>query len=236
MRSHLGRAEQGFTVGATIGQLLPVAVGVAISPIPIIAAVLMLLSPKARVTSVGFLIGWIVGIIVAVTVFTLLSGALPSSDSDSSKPVQGTIQIVLGVLLFLVAAKQWRGRPKEGEEPTLPKWMQAIDKVTFVSALGIGFLLSAINPKNLLMAASAGVTVGSASLSVGSDIIAIAIFVILAGSTVLIPVIGYLFAADKLATLLESLREWLSRENAVIMAVLMLVIGVVMIGKGLGSF
>ncbi|MFF0387664.1 GAP family protein [Kitasatospora sp. NPDC004615] len=41
-----------------IGELLPLAVGVAISPIPIIAVVLMLLSRQATRTSPGFLAGW----------------------------------------------------------------------------------------------------------------------------------------------------------------------------------
>ena len=39
-----------------IGQLLPLAVGVAISPILIIAAILMLLAAKGGGTSVGFLL------------------------------------------------------------------------------------------------------------------------------------------------------------------------------------
>ena len=55
----------------TIGEILPLAVGIAISPIPIIAAILMLLSPKAKGTSLGFLFGWLVGIIAAIVIFTL---------------------------------------------------------------------------------------------------------------------------------------------------------------------
>ena len=73
-------------MGTVIGEFLPLALGIAISPIPIIAAILMLLSPKARVTSVGFLLGWVIGIIVATTVFTLLSTVLPQNDPDESKP------------------------------------------------------------------------------------------------------------------------------------------------------
>jgi threonine/homoserine/homoserine lactone efflux protein len=219
-----------------IGEILPFALGVAISPIPIIAAILMLLSPKARVTSVGFLLGWVLGILVAVTLFTVLSSVLPESDGDSSAPVKGTVQIVLGVLLLWLALSQWRRRPKPGEEPQLPKWMLAIDKVTFPLALGLGFLLSAINPKNLLMAAAAGVDIGDAGLTLGATIGAIAVYAVIAASTVLIPVVGYLIAAEKLRGPLDALRVWLARENSVIMAVLLLVIGVSLIGKGIGSF
>lgn len=223
-------------MGSVIGEILPLALGIAISPFPIIAAILMLLSPKARVTSVGLLLGWVVGIVVAVTVFTLLSAILPTEDPDASRPIRGVVQLVLGLLLFVLAFGQWRKRPKPGEEAALPKWMQAIDKVTFLVALGLGFLLSALNPKNLIMAVGAGVDIGSAALPTGSTVVVIAIFTLIAASTVLVPVVGYLIAAERLRAPLNALRGWLARENAVIMAVLLLVIGVSMIGKGIGSF
>ena len=221
---------------SAIGEILPLALGIAISPIPIIAAILMLLSPRARVTSVGFLLGWVLGIVVAVTVFTLLSSVIPEDDPDASKPIQGTVQLILGLLLLVLALGQWRKRPKAGEEPVMPKWMRAIDKVSFPVALGLGFLLSAVNPKNLLMAVGAGVEIGSAELAVGESVGVIAVFTLLAASTVLVPVVGYLLAADRLRGALDALRGWLSQNNAIIMAVLLLVIGVSMIGKGIAAF
>lgn len=223
-------------MGAVIGQVLPLALGVAISPIPIIAAILMLLSPRARVTSVGFLLGWLIGIVAAVTALTLLSSVLPTADPNASQPIQGVIQLVLGILLVLLAVSQWRKRPKLGAEPALPKWIKAIDTITFPVAFGLGFLLSALNPKNLMMAVSAGVDIGSASLAAGSIVIVIAVFTVIAASTVAVPVVGYLLAADRLRGPLTALRGWLAKENAVIMAVLLLVIGVSTIGKGIGSF
>src|SRR5690606_38175547 len=111
---------------SVIGEILTPALGVAISPIPIIAAILMLLSSRARVTGTGFLLGWVLGIVVAVTVFTLLSAVLPGEDPGGSQPIKGVIQLVLGALLLLLAVRQWRGRPRPGAEPAMPKWMQAI--------------------------------------------------------------------------------------------------------------
>ena len=219
-----------------IGQILPLALGVAISPIPIIAAILMLLSPRARATSVGFLAGWVLGIAVAVTVFTLLSSLLPGPDSDASKPVQGIIKIVLGLLLIAVGAKQWQGRPRGEAAPAMPKWMSAIDTLTAVKSFGLGFLLSAVNPKNLIMAIGAGVIIGGGALDTSADIITIVVFTVIAASTVAIPVVAYLAAADRMSAPLEALHQWLLHENAVVMAVLLAVIGVVMIGKGVGSF
>jgi len=221
---------------AVIGSILPLALGIAISPIPIIAAILMLLSPKARGTSVGFLIGWLLGILVTVSVFTLLSSILPERSTDTSEPIKGTIQLVLAVLLLLLAVKQWRSRPHGDEEPALPKWMQAIDSMTAGKGLGLGFLLSALNPKNLLLGIAAGVAIGAGGLNVGSASAVIIIFTVLAGCTVAIPVIAYLVAAEKMAGPLEKLRVWLVHNNATVMSLLLLVIGVVMISKGLDSF
>ncbi|MGZ0712283.1 GAP family protein (plasmid) [Coraliomargarita sp. W4R53] len=223
-------------MNGVIGNVLPLALGVAISVVPIIAAILMLLSPKAKVTSVGFMLGWIVGIVVAVTAFTLLSSVIPADSSSGSNPVVGTIQLVLGLLLLVVAVRQWKSRPKAGETPKLPKWMKAIDNVTFFSAFGLAFLLSAINPKNLLLAASAGVSIGSAGLDAGSIVIVIIIFVAIAASTVAVPVIAYLIAPNKLRAPLDKMRGWLAQQNALIMALLMLVIGVDLLGKGIAAF
>lgn len=114
--------------------------------------------------------------------------------------------------------------------------MSAIDTMTAGKAIGLGLLLSAVNPKNLLLAVSAGLIVGGAGLTFSQASVVIIIFVLLAACTVIIPVIGYLIASARLAGPLDKLREWLVENNATIMAVLLLVIGVAVIGKGIGSF
>ena len=112
-------------MNAVIGDILPLALAVAISPIPIIATILMLMSPKPRPLGLSFLGGWVVGISVAVVAFTLLGGILPEPETGDSRPVMGTIQLIVGALLLLMAVKQWRGRPRAGEDAELPKWMAA---------------------------------------------------------------------------------------------------------------
>jgi threonine/homoserine/homoserine lactone efflux protein len=237
-RTFGGRWRRGYEslLVGVIGEILPLAVGIAISPIPIIAAILMLLSPRAKVTSVGFLLGWLAGIVIAIVLFTLLSSVLPQRDASGSSPVHGVIKIILGALLLFLAVKQWRGRPAEGEQAAMPKWMSAIDSMTAAKSLGLGFLLSAVNPKNLLLAISAGLIIGGANLSLGDTTVVIVVFALLAGCTVLVPVIGYLVASARVAGPLDSLRGWLVDNNATIMAVLLLVIGLTVIGKGIANF
>ena len=163
------------------------------------------------------------------------TAGLDDGSSDSST-ASAWVKIVLGALLLLVGVRQWRQRPKPGEVAALPKWMAAIDSFTFVKALGLGFLLSAVNPKNLLMCVAAGTTIGEAALGTGEAIGAVAIFTVIAASTVALPVIGFLVAHERLRQPLDNLRTWLQANNAAVMSVLLLVLGVVLLGKGIGGF
>ncbi|TLF77353.1 GAP family protein [Nocardia cyriacigeorgica] len=218
-------------MGAVIGDLLPLAVGVAISPIPIVAAILMLLSANAGKTSTGFGLGWAAGIVAVTAVVVALSGTLGDSTEDQPSAAASWIKIVLGVLLIALAIKQWLDRA----DTAVPGWMQAIDEFGFGKATGLGVLLSAVNPKNLLLCLSAGVVIGTSGLSAGGDVVAVVIFTVLAASTVLVPVIGYAVAADKLRGGLDSMKGWLQANNHIVMAIVLLVMGAVVLGKGIGG-
>jgi threonine/homoserine/homoserine lactone efflux protein len=223
-------------MNGVIGEILPSALGIAISPIPIIATILMLLSPKARGTSVGFMLGWIAGIVVAVVVFTLLSAIIPAADPSASKPIAGVIKILLGLGLLVLAWGQWRKRPHPGQTASAPKWMSAIDSMKPGSAFALAFLLAAVNPKNLLMAVAGGLAIGGSGLALWQEIVAVIVFVVIAAISVVVPVVAYLIAGNRMAGPLDALRGWLLANNATIMTVLLLVIGVVIIGKGIASF
>ncbi|MCX2965839.1 GAP family protein [Gordonia aquimaris] len=214
-------------MGSVIGELVPLAVGVAISPIPIIGVIAMMLGQHARTTSVGFVLGWLVGIVAATTIFLVVGGALDERSSSS-----GWVKLVLGVILLLYGFRTWRSRDAESAQP---RWMSAIDKMRAPAATGLGVALAAVNPKNLVLCASAGVTIGSASLAWGADAALVAIFTVLAATTVVVPVVAYQFAADHLRDPMDRLKVWLEANNATVMGVLILVMGAVLIGKGISG-
>jgi threonine/homoserine/homoserine lactone efflux protein len=169
-----------------------------------------------------------------VVVF-LLVGQAGNTSTGKPSTVSSVLKLVFGVLLLGLAVREWRERPKPGEAAEMPKWMSTIDSLTFVKALGLGVVLSAVNPKNLVMCLAAGTTIGAAHLSGGEDAVAVAVFTVIAASTVAIPVIGYMTARSKMTGPLESLRNWLTQNNATVTAVLLLVIGVVLLGKGISG-
>jgi threonine/homoserine/homoserine lactone efflux protein len=217
------------------GKLLPLAVAIAISITTIITAVLMLLSPKAKGRTLGLLVGCVVGVGGAVALFALLARLLPTQDSGGPTLVAGVINMVVGVLLVVLALRQWRGRPARGDWADLPKWMAEVDSMTPSKALLLGLVLSAVVPKNLLLALSAGVIVSEADLSVGEVSVIIVAFTVIATSTVAVPVVAHLVAPAQMHGPLERLREWLLENNRTIMGLLLLLIGVVMIGNGIAT-
>jgi hypothetical protein len=221
--------------GAAIGEILPYAVGVAISPIPIIAIILMLLAPDARGTSLGFLGGWLGGIVLALAVIIGLAEVTSIGGGDSSTDTTGKVQLVLGALLILAAGRQWRGRPQPGAAEKLPGWMHAIETFTPARGAALGFVLAAVNPKNLLLIAAGAVVIATGALSTGQATTTFVVFVVIAACSVTIPVVAYLVAAGRMRAPLDDLRLWLQHNNAAVMAVLLLVIGVALLGKGVAA-
>ncbi len=222
-------------MGQAIGEYLPLAVGVAISPIPLIAVILMLFSGRARQNSLAFMVGWIIGIVAAMSILIAVASTQDLSTGGTPSDTSSLVKLILGVLLLLAAVKQWRSRPAPGAEPKMPGWMKKIDSMKPGAAFGLAVLLSAVNPKNLLLIAGAAVAIAQASLSSTDTIIAVAVFTIIGACTVAIPTLAYLFLGSKVQPALDSAKAWLSANNTAVMAVLLLVIGVSLFGKGLGA-
>jgi threonine/homoserine/homoserine lactone efflux protein len=224
------------SVGSTIGEILPLAIGVAISPIPIVAVILMLLSKRAGPNSLSFLVGWMAGLtIVGVVVLALGSGADTSDGSTAADTILWG-KVAIGVILLFLALRNWRKRPKKGEEPAVPKWMDGIDDMKPGMALGLGIGLSAVNPKNLALTLAAAATITTAGLNTSEEYIVLAVFVLIAITTVALPVISYYGFRSKADEALPGVKDWLLDHNAAIMAVIFLVFGAKILGDGLGLF
>jgi threonine/homoserine/homoserine lactone efflux protein len=222
-------------MGQAIGSTLPLAVGVALSPVPIIAVVLMLTSRRARSNGPAFVIGWLIGLAVIGAIVLSVAGPAGASKSGSPATWVSWVKIVLGAGLLLVAVRQFRGRPKDGDEAALPKWMASIDSMKPLPVLGLAALLGGVNPKNLLLAVSAGASIAQTGISGADQAIAYAVFALIGTIGVGAPVVLYFALGERSASMLATLKDWMGRHNAVIMAVLCLVIGVKLIGDAIGG-
>ncbi len=218
-------------MGSVIGEVLPVAVAVAVSPVPVIAVILMLFTPEARTNSVAFLLGWLLGLIVVGSI-VLIAGDVASDDSGEST-VSGVVKLVFGLLFLVLAVRSWRSRPKAGEDPEMPGWMAAIDGFGAGKSAGIAALLSGLNPKNLALTAAAAATIAAAGLTTGEQIGAFAVFVAIGSVTVAAPVLVYLIMGDRVEGGLNNLKEWLLANNNTVMAVLLVVLGAKLLGDAI---
>ena len=220
-------------MGQGISEVLTFAIGVAISPVPIVAVILMLFSARARVNGPAFLLGWVLALAAVSTIVYVLShqGHVESSSTASDSVSWG--KIVLGVALLALGRRNWRKRPAPGEEPALPKWMKTVDSLSPVKAFGAGVVLAGINPKNLILTAGAATGLAQLGLSTSDAVVATAVFVIIGSLTIAGPVVYAAVGGEHARVALDSAKSWLSSHNAAVMAVLFVVFGVDLIAKGL---
>jgi threonine/homoserine/homoserine lactone efflux protein len=223
-------------INEAIGQVLSFGVGVALSPVPIVSVVLMLGTPRARSNGPAFVIGWIVGLAAVGSIVLLVSSGANASENGEPANWVNWLKLALGLVLLLIAVKQWRGRPAGGDQAQLPKWMQAIETFTPPKAAGLGVLLSTVNPKNLLLVVSAAAAIAQTGASAGDQAVALAIFVLIGTLGPGAPVILYFALGQRSKQLLDRLKSWMSAHNAAIVAVLCLVIGAKLIGDAISGF
>lgn len=221
-------------LGQVIGHVLPSAVGVALSPIPIIAVVLMLGTPRARSNGPAFAIGWVIGLTAVSAVVLVVADGASDPGSTTSDSVNW-VTLGLGILFLAMAARQWRGRPRHGEVMAMPSWMQATEHFTPVKSVALGFALSALNPKNLALTLAAAGSIAQADLGTTDDVVAIAVYVVLASLSVAGLVVWFLVAPRAAAKPLDGIKDFMARNNAVIMCVILLVLGAKLIGDGMGG-
>ncbi len=223
-------------MGQAIGNILPLALAVAISPIPIIAIVLTLGTPRARSNGVAFTIGWLAGLAIVGTVVLLASSGNATQDSGGPATWTNVLQLVLGALFLVLAVHAWRGRPKTGEAAALPKWMSTLDTFTAGKMLGLGLLLSAVNPKNLALTVSAATTIAQVGISDGKEASALAVFVLIGSLTIIAPVVIYFTMGTRAKRILDELNGFMAAHNGAIMTVLFLVLAAKLIGEAIAGF
>jgi len=229
------RRLEGGRMGEAIGQSLPLAIGVALSPVSIIAVVLLLTSSRARSLGPVFVLGWLLGLVVVGAIVLAVVGRSGAGSSGQRTTWVSWVMIVLGVLLLVDAVRRLRGRTGGGEEVPLPAWMGAIDRLKPAAALGGGVVLGGVRPRSLLLAVGGAAAIAQTGIAGGQQAIAYAVFAVIATIGVGAPVVIYFAMGTRSAELLGRLKGWMRRNNAVILAVVLLVIGVTLIGDGIGG-
>jgi hypothetical protein len=214
--------------GSVLATLIPLALVIALSPLTIIPAVLVLQAPRPRPSSLAFLGGWLLGLVALTAGFVAASDLL--GGLHKKPPTWASwLRMVLGLTLIAFGIYRWLTRHSHTESP---KWMQSFTKLSPARAGVTGVVLVVIRLEVLIICALAGLAIGSSGLSVAADWITGAIFVAVAASTVAIPVLAYAGVGHRLDDPMARLKDWMEQNNAALLAAILVVIGLMVLYNG----
>jgi threonine/homoserine/homoserine lactone efflux protein len=212
-----------------LAELIPLALVVALSPLSIIPAVLVLHSPRPRPTGLAFLVGWVVGLAVLTQVFVEVSSRL-GGGLDKPPSWASWVRIVAGGALIVFGIYKWLTRTRSEHSP---KWMSSVAKITPARAAVTAMVLVVVNPKVLFMCAAAGLAIGSEGLGRAGATLGLGYYVAIAASTVALPILAYAVSGDRLDQPLVRLRDWMQAQHATLVAGILVVLGALVLYKGL---
>lgn len=215
---------------AAFGQLIPLALVVAMSPLTIIPAIVLVLqSARARATGLAFMAGWLIGLAVTTAVFVQVPRLLDGLNRPA--PTWAAwVRIAVGVALIAFGVWRWLTRHRVTKQPA---WMNRLGRLSpgGAGAVGVGLIL--VNPKVLVVNAAAGLVIGTAGLGAPGASLAVAYYTVIAGSTVLLPILAYAIAGQRVDHQLEQIKQWMERQHAVLMAGFLAVVGVLLVYTGI---
>jgi threonine/homoserine/homoserine lactone efflux protein len=216
-------------VASVVVEVLPLAVGITASPFPVVPAILLLFTRRPRATAGSFLAGWLVGVGLVCTLAAVLASVVELAEETPTWA--SWTKLGLGLVLVGLAALQWSKRGA-GEDPS---WMRALDDATPASALRLGLVLSAANPKIVLLAAAGGLTAGAADLAAGPTAAVLVVFTAVASLAVAVPLLLHVALGGRVLAPLGRARDWLRAHNASVVAAVLLVLGVLLALEGLAG-
>jgi len=214
---------------SVLAKLIPLGLVIALSPITVIPAVLVLHAPRPRPASLAFLGGWLLGMAALTAAFVGVSDLL--GGLHQTPPTWASwVRVVLGLALIGFGVWRWLTRHRQGETPA---WMRSFSKLTPRRAGVTGAVLVLVRLEVLVLCAAAGLAIGTGGLGVAAGWITGAVFVAVSSSTVAIPILAYVGAGDRLDDALERLKAWMEENHAGMLAVILVLIGLLVLYNGI---
>jgi len=225
-----------------IGESLPFALGLALSPFAIVTGIVLLLGAGGRLKSALFGLGWFVAIAVLTTIAVVIVEAGEQVSEEAAEAGVDIVQLVFAALFLVLAALTWRKRPRPGDEtarseedePAKPSLISRLDGLSAVAAFGVGVVQGLVVIKNIPLALSAGAVFGEAMLTGADAVVAVIVFALVATLGVLVPLAVALVGGARLNPALQSARDWFETNMSGITLAVLLVLGGLFLGQGLG--
>lgn len=215
--------------GSVLTGLVPLGLVIALSPITVIPAVLVLQAPRPRPSGLAFLAGWLLSL-AALTALCVGATGLLGGLHRSAPNWASWVRVVLGSALILFGIYRWLTRHHHTESPG---WMRSFSTIGPARAAITGTALVVVRPDVLFICVPAGLAIGASGLDVADRWTAAAFFVAVAASTVAVPILAYAAAGHRLDDTMSRLKDWMEKNNAALMAAILVVIGVMVLYNGI---
>jgi threonine/homoserine/homoserine lactone efflux protein len=213
--------------------ILPAGVAVALSPVPIMAVILALFSQQSRRNGLVFLAGWVMGLMALVAVLLYAVDLSKAAFAEQWLPIVSVLKILLGMVFIVLAIVQWRRRPAADEMRPLPAWTARLEAFSPVKTLLVAIGLCVINPKNLTLTLAVMLALTNAGTPTWQNWLGLSVFIVVGSLTIAAPVLYRLFAGSQADTKLADAKQWLQANSTTVMVVVFLLMGALLIGKGL---
>ena len=216
-----------------IAESLPIAFGLVLATLPLMAVPLTLVSRGAVRELGGFLAGYGAGL-VGLGGAVMLSADLLSFASADAAGWTRWLRLLLGGALLVLAWRKWHGRPRPGDAQVAPGWVKLLDNLGPRGAAGLGVALVVLNPKNAVLVASGGLAIAAATPVLAAQAAALLVFAAVAMLAVASPFVLWLIRGERMRAPLGRLRDLLVRYDALILTAVLGGLGLVIILKSLG--
>jgi arginine exporter protein ArgO len=222
-------------MGEALLQSLPFAIGLILSPFPLIAMVMILSGPRRAVNAPVFALASVLGLLALGAIVLIVSAGYPADDAGDPAAWVSWSRLVLGLALLVIGVGKLRARPWRGEPAEPPRWIRTIDTLTWARAAGLGVVVSVLNPKNLVLALAGAGAIAQVDLATGPELVALVVFVALGTLGITVPLGLSLALGERGVALLRGPKEWMERNNALIVVLLVLIFGVVLTWNGIAG-
>lgn len=216
-----------------IGDTLPLATGLALSPVAIATAVILLMGQAGRTKTLVFGAGWFLALLVLATIAELLVEAADAAAPETTETGIDVAQLVFAGLFFGLAVLAWIKRPREDREGG-PGILDRLDGLGTLGAFVMGVAQGILVIKNIPLAVGAGARLGEAALGRGEAAFALILFALIAALGVLVPLAIAAVGGRKIQPALARTRGWLETNMTAISIVVLVLLGAYFLGQGLG--